>query len=115
MTEIANKVLGFNPTVVTNNYDANTAIAKARDRIAMKKAHLVNRYISSDPQERADLMRGDIKDFNSEVEPQERITIGSLMKSIRQRKALDRRTENGLYLSKKSEHLRDIGRFGKED
>jgi len=115
MTEIANKVLGFNPTVVTNNYDANTAIAKARDRIAMKKAHLVNRYIASDPQERVDLMRGDIKEFNSEVEPQERITIGSLMKSIRQRKALDRRTENGLYLSKKSEHLRDIGRFGKED
>lgn len=111
--EIFNKVLGFNPTVLTNSYDANTAITKERDKINMKKAHLVNRYIAGDAQARAELMSGDIKEFNDSVEPTDRITMQRLIKSIRQRKSLDKRTDNGLYLSKRQAYLRDKGRFFK--
>ncbi len=114
-TELINKTLGFNPTALTNNYDANTAITRERDKISMKKAHLVNRYISSDSAGRVELMNSDIKDFNASVAPSERITIPKLMKSIRQRRSLDKRTENGLYLSKKQDYLRSIGRFAEEE
>ncbi len=114
-TELINKTLGFNPTALTNNYDANTAITRERDKISMKKAHLVNRYIDSDSAGRVELMNSDIKDFNASVAPSERITIPKLMKSIRQRRSLDKRTENGLYLSKKQDYLRSIGRFAEEE
>ncbi len=110
-TELINKVIGFNPKVVANSYDANAAIAKERDKINMAKAHLVNRYIDSDIIDRNVLMQGDIKQFNETVQPAERITLKSLILSMKRRKGLNKQTQNGLYLSRKQAYLRSIGRF----
>jgi hypothetical protein len=106
------KLIGFNPSVIAEVYDANSAITKHLDKISMKKSHLVNRYISAEPGERKELMQGDIAEFNEIVTPQERITIHSLLKAMRSRKAADKHTKHGLYLGKKQEYMRDIGRFG---
>ncbi len=114
MPEIINKVIGFNPTVIANTLDANSAITKQRDKIGMKKAHLRNRYLSAEPVEREALWQGDIAEFNESVEPQDRLTKPDLLRSIRARKAADRHTKNGLYLGRKQEHLRDIGRFSEK-
>ena len=113
--ELINKVIGFNPTVVTNTYDANSAIAKESTKHTLAKSHLVNRWMSGDATERSDLMKGAIKDFNESVPPSERITLKSLFKSMRSRKGIDRHTQNGLYLSKKQNYLRDIGRFNRQE
>jgi uncharacterized FlaG/YvyC family protein len=113
--ELINKVIGFNPTVVTNTYDANSAIAKESTKHTLAKSHLVNRWMSGDATERSDLMKGAIKDFNESVPPSERITLKSLFKSMRSRKGIDKRTQNGLYLSKKQNYLRDIGRFNRQE
>ena len=113
--ELINKVIGFNPTVVTNTYDANSAIAKESTKHTIGKSHLTNRWISGDATERSDLMKGAIKDFNESVPPSERITLKSLFKSMRSRKGIDKHTKNGLYLSKKQNYLRDIGRFNQQE
>ena len=113
--ELINKVIGFNPSVITNAYDANSAIAKESTKHTLAKSHLVNRWLSGDATERSDLMKGDIKDFNESVPPSERITLKSLFKSMRSRKGIDKHTKNGLYLSKKQNYLRDIGRFNRQE
>ena len=113
--ELINKVIGFNPTVVTNTYDANSAIAKESTKHTIGKSHLVNRWMAGDATERSDLMKGAIKDFNESVPPSERITLKSLFKSMRSRKGIDKHTKNGLYLSKKQNYLRDIGRFNRQE
>jgi uncharacterized FlaG/YvyC family protein len=113
--ELINKVIGFSPTVVTNTYDANSAIAKESTKHTLAKSHLVNRWMSGDATERSDLMKGAIKDFNESVPPSERITLKSLFKSMRSRKGIDKRTQNGLYLSKKQNYLRDLGRFNRQE
>lgn len=112
--EIANKLIGFTPLVIANTYAANTAITKERDKRAMRKAHLINRYILADAEDKRDIMQGDIAEFNKEVSKDERITLKTIMKSIRARKASDKRTQNGLYLGKKHQELREIGRFAKQ-
>ena len=113
--ELINKVIGFSPTVVTNTYDANSAIAKESTKHTLAKSHLVNQWMSGDATERSDLMKGAIKDFNESVPPSERITLKSLFKSMRSRKGIDKHTHNGLYLSKKQSYLRDIGRFNRQE
>jgi hypothetical protein len=113
--EIINKAIGFNPSVITDSYAANSAIVKQRDKQNMAKSHLVNRYLSALPTERNELFNGPIKDYNATVTPQEAITRMSLLKSERSRKGADKHTVNGLYLSKKNEHLRNIGRFAKDE
>ena len=113
--ELINKVIGFNPTVVTNTYDANSAIAKESRKHTLAKSHLVNRWMSGDATERSDLMKGDIKDFNESVSPSERITLKNLFASMKARKGIDKHTQNGLYLSKKQNYLRDIGRFNRQE
>ena len=101
--------------MVTNTYDANSAIAKESTKHTLAKSHLVNRWMSGDATERSDLMKGAIKDFNESVPPSERITLKSLFKSMRSRKGIDKHTQNGLYLSKKQNYLRDIGRFNRQE
>lgn len=110
--ELVIKLLGFNPTVIANASAANAAITKAKDKIDMERKHLVNRYLNAeDQQERTELMQNDIKEFNSQVKGDERITIKSIMDSKKRRKSADKRTKHGLYLGKKHEYLRDKGRF----
>jgi soluble lytic murein transglycosylase-like protein len=113
--ELLSKAIGFNPSVITNAYDANSAIAKESTKHTLAKSHLVNRWMSGDATERSDLMKGAIKDFNESVPPSERITLKSLFKSMRSRKGIDKHTKNGLYLSKKQNYLRDIGRFNRQE
>jgi hypothetical protein len=113
--ELLGKAIGFNPSVITNAYDANSAIAKESTKHTLAKSHLVNQWMSGDATERSDLMKGAIKDFNESVPPSERITLKSLFKSMRSRKGIDKRTQNGLYLSKKQNYLRDLGRFNRQE
>jgi len=111
VNEIAQKMLGFNPTVIANANDANSAITKERDKLDMEKQHLVKRYLSADAEERTRLFNEDIKDFNEEVPASARITKMSLFRSMKARKGANKHTENGLYLSKKQQYLKKIGRF----
>ena len=113
--ELLSKAIGFNPSVITNAYDANSAIAKESTKHTLAKSHLVNRWLSGDATERSDLMKGDIKDFNESVSPSERITLKNLFASMKARKGIDKHTQNGLYLSKKQNYLRDIGRFNRQE
>ena len=115
INEIAQKMLGFNPTVIANANDANSAITKERDKIDMKKQHLVKRYLSADAEERTRLFNEEIKDFNKEIPVSSRITKISLFKSMKARRGANKHTENGLYLSKKQEYLRKIGRFAEQE
>ena len=115
VNEIAQKMLGFNPTVIANANDANSAITKERDKIDMEKQHLVKRYLSADTEERARLFNEDIKDFNEEVPASARITKMSLFRSMKARRGANKHTENGLYLSKKQQYLRKIGRFAEQE
>jgi len=111
--DVINKTIGFTPNVIANAYDANSAIAKKRDKYEMQKTHLVNRYINADKEGRADLMANEIKAFNATVTREQQITMKSLLKSMKARKAAGKHTEQGLYLSKKQESFREEGRFAK--
>ena len=115
LNEVIQKAIGFSPTVVANALASNAAISKADQKITMKKDHLIQRYFNASPEGKADLFNGDIAEFNKDAEFKDRITRGSLLKRQRSMKAADRHTQNGLYLGKSRENLRDLGRWNTAD
>ena len=112
--ELFTKMIGFNPTAISNTYAANSAVTKQRDKLTMAKSHLLNRYASEDASGRVALLKGAIADYNKEAPIGMQLTTKTLLQSLRARLAADKHTKHGLYLGKKQDELRSAGRFNQD-
>jgi hypothetical protein len=108
--ELIGQAIGFGPRRVAEVYESNTAITNKRDRLQNQRERLINQWLNLEPSERNSFFQEKIKPFNQD-NPMFSINGMNLMNSIRGRARNARQTEQGLYLPRKQQALREAGAF----
>lgn len=111
--ELAAQAFGFSPSRIGLAYDARSAVKNVQSELSNRRAQLLQRYF-------ANAMRGDdnegvledIQAYNRS-NPTNAITGEIILKAMRQKQKARLKKERGLGLSRKDEHLRALGRFGR--
>ncbi|MND20844.1 Transglycosylase SLT domain protein [compost metagenome] len=108
--EIVAQILGFTPAVLAEQYERNSALKNAEQRIMDERRGLIDRYASAyklgDREEQAKI-REEMKGFNRDNR-EVAITADSITRSIRSRQRYSQRTEGGVALNPRLDRrLRD--------
>lgn len=111
--EVAGRLLGFAPARGSEMFEARNAIKNAETVLNEKRQNLLSRMVKA----RMDLDTAEIADLQSEIQafnqrnPEFRITMDSILKSMRARRRNMAETEDGVRLPRGKEGLRELGRF----
>lgn len=111
--ETIGRLLGFTPARVSEMYEGRNAIKNAEAAIMEKRKMLIPRAaharMAGDTEGAAEAME-DIQAFNQR-NPQDSITGMAVTASVIARRRQERQTQDGTYLPKGRDHLREAGRF----
>lgn len=115
MFELGAQSLGFTPSRISQAYDSRTAIKNAQSDLSTQRSQLIQSYFSNvmSSNNNAGTLN-DIADYNRS-NPTNAISGDTLVRAVREKQRARLRKERGLALSRKDEHLRELGRFGNYD
>jgi hypothetical protein len=111
--EVLGKVLGFSAARVGEMYEGRNAVKNAETAVMERRKYLIGKAararMEGDGDEAAEAMK-EIAVFNKR-NPRESIKGESIAASIMARRRHERQTQDGTYLPKGRDHLREVGRF----
>jgi hypothetical protein len=111
--EALGKLLGFSPARAAEMYEGRNAVKNAETAVMERRQYLIGKAararMAGDTEEAAEAMR-DIATFNRR-NPREAIKGATIAASIMARRRHERQTQDGTFLPKNRDHLRDVGRF----
>lgn len=79
------QALGIQPAKVAEMYERRDAIKGAETRLTDRRQRLMRRYADADPSERHEVWT-EIREWNAEQNPDARVTMGQLLRSMQERK-----------------------------
>lgn len=111
--ELLGQLVGFSPSRVAEVYEGANAVKGQEARLSNRRSRLLNDIVQAKmsgnrAEERS--VKREIDHWN-EKNPEQKITLKTILKSLQARKRVRRNTEDGIYLPDTKDYLRDIGRF----
>lgn len=107
------QAIGFQPAALAEMYEARSAVkgkeARLQNRASELRRMWVEASLAGDQGMRAEVL-DQVKSFN-EKNPAMRITGQSLRQAVQTKRRNARQIEDGIFLTKKREPLREAGRF----
>jgi hypothetical protein len=111
------QLLGFSPSRVREAMEGKSAVYRADRKLLDRRQGLVEQWANArqagDDEGQAEI-REEIAAFN-EKNPGRRITMPNLIQSLRMRHKRIRESEDGVYLPKKRQDVRELGRFAEQE
>lgn len=111
--EVIGRALGFTPARMSEMYEGRNAVKNAETAVMERRKFLIGKAararMENDAEEGAEA-REQIAEFNRR-NPREAIKPESIAASVMARRRHERQTQDGTYLPKNRDHLRQVGRF----
>lgn len=112
-SDVIKQLLGFSPSVVSEQYERNNAIKGPEIRLKRRRSLLINRWAFAMRIKDRDLITEAMKEINSfnRVNPAIAILDKHRLASMKRRKSNSERSVNGVLIDKRLAGLNDLVRF----
>jgi hypothetical protein len=108
-TELVSRALGFGTSTEAETYMGRSYVQQLKNKVMKKRKAFMNKYASADSRREQREIWQEIQEFNKnlpkDMKRKYKLTRSALVKSMRNRRKLERETEDGVRLDRRERQL----------